>query len=167
MINLSDTHFECTQCGWCCVDLLNTFDASLEDIIRWKKEARDDILSYVGIDGILFIDLETSEHVPLFCPFIKFDNEKRIATCQIHYTKPDVCIDFSCWNEKKNRFQIRYGDKFHPDKGFEITQQHIQHEWLHYLRNLTREQTTSIPLRIMINDTIPFKNEFDPDDAEI
>ena len=163
---MSDGHFECTQCGWCCVDLLNTFDASLEDIDRWKNEARYDILRYVGTDGILFMGPETSKFVPVFCPFISFDSEKRIATCQIHYTKPDVCIDYSCWNEKKNRFQLRYGDKFHPDHGFEITQRYIQRKWLHYLRIITREPSKSLTFRITMNDSTPFNNEFGLDDAE-
>ena len=43
------TCFKCKQCGNCCLNLRDAFEtcASEEDFQRWKKERRDDILTWV------------------------------------------------------------------------------------------------------------------------
>ena len=43
--------FQCVQCGQCCLDLLDAFCTSvdIEDIRRWKREDRWDILEWIDI----------------------------------------------------------------------------------------------------------------------
>ena len=87
--------FECLRCGRCCKRTKWTthIDSRLvwEDIERWRKEGRDDILKYVyvfeGLGGDFF-DKKTFKRF-LKCPFLK--KEGKIYSCTIHETKPRAC----------------------------------------------------------------------------
>ena len=54
--------FMCIQCGHCCLHLPDSYSTSAfeEDIIRWKKEKRLDILKYI-VAGDLWINPRTNE----------------------------------------------------------------------------------------------------------
>jgi len=87
--------FECLTCGRCCkrTEWITNIDLRLvwEDIERWRKEGRDDILKYVyvyeGLGGDFF-DKKTFKRFSK-CPFLK--KEGKIYSCSIHETKPRGC----------------------------------------------------------------------------
>ena len=88
---------ECERCGKCCVEYIGTFGATKEDILRWRKEGRDDILAYVcfmGDDwGDLFFHPETGEEIHDRCPFLRKIRNKNEYECMIEETKSDFNED--------------------------------------------------------------------------
>lgn len=83
----------CEQCGLCCERHGHEITISLSDLMRWREEKREDILSFVRtieykdeIFGIRnWIDSETGKKLD-FCPFLM-----KNFLCAIHDTKPDHC----------------------------------------------------------------------------
>jgi len=75
---------ECiAKCGKCCkAPLVNTIKFSMEDLDRWRREGRKDILEIVD---------DWARHKET-CPFLK-DNK-----CSIQETKPETCIKYLCTN---------------------------------------------------------------------
>jgi Fe-S-cluster containining protein len=70
-----------------------------EDIARWRREGRDDILRYVEIVGE-FGDLwikngEESER----CPFVRKIPGTKKYHCRIYDTRPQICRDYVPWAE--------------------------------------------------------------------
>lgn len=69
-------------------------DAGADDLARWKREGRDDILRacrdalWVG-DHVLSVTTGMSIHD---CPFLDFREGK--FACTIYETRPRVCRDF-------------------------------------------------------------------------
>ena len=75
----------CKHCGSCCiVDTINI--VKKDDIKRWEKEGRRDILEHVRMAGDVPIGFKKSK-----CPF--YDNTKN-KRCSIEETKPEVCKRF-------------------------------------------------------------------------
>lgn len=103
--------FECKKCGKCCIKYCSTFSATENDIKRWKKEKRLDIISYVSFMdpnktwGDLFFNPKTGEEIFGRCPFLRKDNNKITYHCQIHTTKPDVCRNYP--TDKKCLFEVK------------------------------------------------------------
>ncbi|MCF8143139.1 MAG: YkgJ family cysteine cluster protein [Deltaproteobacteria bacterium] len=95
--------FQCVQCGHCCRDLSDAFCTSVdtEDINRWKREKRWDILRWVDIfnfDGVeafgdLWIRPNTGEEVDR-CPWLRKLPLKDAYKCRIHETKPAHCRNY-------------------------------------------------------------------------
>jgi len=90
--------FECKRCGKCCVKFTGTLSATKEDILRWRKEGRDDIIAYVyfmGDDwGDLFFHPETGGEIHDRCPFLRKIRNKNEYKCMIEETKPEVCRNY-------------------------------------------------------------------------
>ena len=88
--------FSCEMCGQCCKLtkwVVNPRTRLIwEDIERWRREKRHDILRYVlvfeGLGGDL-LDLKNQKFLPE-CPFLKRGENKKYV-CTIHETKPFVC----------------------------------------------------------------------------
>ena len=93
----------CQRSGLCCVHLVGTgsLDVSDEDVERWEREGRSDILEWVSIlrgpDGTIVMadfpvaaDGEGADQ----CPFLAWEND--LAACEIHDTKPYICREFHC-----------------------------------------------------------------------
>jgi len=91
-------NFECMRCGRCCkrTKWVTNIDTRLvwEDVERWRKEDRIDILKYVQVFEDLGGDLFDKETYRKFskCPFLK--KEGKAYTCTIHQTKPWACKVF-------------------------------------------------------------------------
>jgi len=66
-----------------------------EDICRWRREGREDILRYVhsfeGFGGIIYDRQENKTFRR--CPFLKSENDGKYS-CAIHETKPFVCAAY-------------------------------------------------------------------------
>ncbi|MGA2972003.1 MAG: YkgJ family cysteine cluster protein [Candidatus Bathyarchaeia archaeon] len=79
----------CKRSGDCCVIHWGSFEATHEDIVRWKRQGRVDILKHIAIDS-------TDPHnrhgvfVTKSCPFLKRE-ETGLYSCAIHETKPFYC----------------------------------------------------------------------------
>lgn len=91
--------FKCKQCGKCCRKYIGTLKATSEDIERWRREGREDILKYVDIyefdgktlGGDLWFNPKTGEEMRK-CPFLR--KRKGKFFCLIHSTKPEVCREY-------------------------------------------------------------------------
>jgi len=95
--------FRCIQCGHCCLELADSYctNAYEEDIVRWEKEGRWDILEYV-VGGDLWISPRTSQDVTR-CPWLRKLPNKNRYICRIHYTKPRHCREYP--KSKKHALQ--------------------------------------------------------------
>lgn len=96
--------FQCKHCGKCCKKLFG-FKATEEDVKRWKKEYRKDILKWVFIfehEGkFIFADFGVNRktgYEPTKCPFL--EKRQNMFFCKIHDTKPSICKNFTCENYK-------------------------------------------------------------------
>lgn len=82
--------FECHRCGMCCIILWGSFEATQNDLKRWRREGRDDILKHVTMrtDGAS----EWGEFTTKACPFLRKLDGKYL--CSIHETKPEHCRNY-------------------------------------------------------------------------
>ena len=80
----------CERSGDCCVIHWRSFEATHEDLARWERQGREDILKYVAIDS-------TNPHkrhgdfVTESCPFLE-KGERGFYSCAIDETKPFYCM---------------------------------------------------------------------------
>ena len=82
----------CACCGNCCEAFGGHLNASKQDLERWQREGREDLLSRVNRLGWIWVDPVTKERIEL-CPFIhKLDAERSV--CAINDTKPAICRDY-------------------------------------------------------------------------
>lgn len=87
--------FTCERCGRCCrsTKWVVNLDSRLcwEDIERWRREGRSDILQHVmvfeGLGGDL---IGPAGKFFSQCPFMKKEEDRKYS-CLIHETKPKVC----------------------------------------------------------------------------
>jgi len=68
---------------------LGSFEATHEDIIRWKTEGREDILSCLSIDASDPHDLR-GLFTTRSCPFLNKDKLGKLYSCAIHDTSPST-----------------------------------------------------------------------------
>lgn len=93
--------FHCLQCGHCCRTLGDAFatSADTEDVDRWEREGRFDILQWVDLRlrdvGMmdLWIDPTTGEEV-VRCPWLRKVPREDRYRCRIHATKPRHCREY-------------------------------------------------------------------------
>lgn len=100
----------CTQCGRCCTspDFMVHMEANADDIKRWRKQKRHDILRYADIlspkrgsfaemAGFPFADLwisPTTGDDMKRCPFVRKLRGQEKYRCTIYETRPHVCRDY-------------------------------------------------------------------------
>ncbi len=80
----------CRRSGDCCVILWGSFDATHEDIMRWRMQGRKDILKYLSIDSSNPQE-QRGVFVTESCPFLERDERGGLYSCAIHETKPFYC----------------------------------------------------------------------------
>jgi Fe-S-cluster containining protein len=89
------TELECSRCGKCCLADMIAYVTS-EDLNRWKKENRQDILHIIENEqavwmGDHFVSSRTGR--PIYgCPFLEVKDD--LFTCSIYGTRPGVCRDY-------------------------------------------------------------------------
>ena len=103
--------FKCRRCGHCCLNL-NAFAtcASEEDVERWAREGRDDILEWVVPVALgdvvvaydVWLDPETGEDVDR-CPWLQKLPDADQYSCRIQDTKPELCRDYPVSREHAER----------------------------------------------------------------
>lgn len=96
----------CTQCGRCCTNpsFMGTMQASPEDVKRWKREKRSDILAWAYIlgptahkRGFGFADLWINPKTDIEaerCPFVRKMPNRDVYKCMIYETRPQACRDY-------------------------------------------------------------------------
>jgi Fe-S-cluster containining protein len=93
----------CTNCGKCCTNssFMETLEATGDDVKRWRREGRDDILRFAEVLGPPdnpYADLwvegagERSR-----CPFVRKVRNQNRYLCRIYETRPQVCRDYVPW----------------------------------------------------------------------
>jgi Fe-S-cluster containining protein len=95
----------CTNCGKCCINtaFMGSLQATGEDIKRWRREGRHDILRFASVLGPaanpyadLWIDQQT-ENERLRCPFVRKVRGQKRYLCTVYETRPQVCRDYTPW----------------------------------------------------------------------
>jgi Fe-S-cluster containining protein len=100
----------CTNCGKCCTNpaYMGTLTATEQDVRRWRREGRQDILRFVEVLGRagkslpggdfadLWIDQETGMERER-CPFVRKVRGQNRYLCTIYETRPQVCRDYVPW----------------------------------------------------------------------
>jgi len=98
----------CDRCGRCCKKPITAaLFAMPEDIKRWEKQGRNDILQYIDPFDMLnsnwcscdiWVNPENGEDF-IDCPFLQKNDDQDIYTCLIHDTKPYNCRIYDCKNK--------------------------------------------------------------------
>jgi len=82
----------CIRCGKCCLTDFIAYVAD-EDIERWTRERRDDILSMIQREHAVWAGnhLVSSDngHWLRGCPFLSWEGS--MHTCNIYETRPLIC----------------------------------------------------------------------------
>lgn len=91
--------FNCKQCGGCCLRLGFEIQITENDICRWEKQGREDILDRIDIYffkslvvGDAWFHPRTTKEVDR-CPWLKRPQNKKYI-CTIQNTKPEACKEF-------------------------------------------------------------------------
>ncbi len=79
----------CRRSGDCCIIHWGSFEATHDDIMRWRSQRRDDILRHISIDSTDASN-QRGIFVPKSCPFLGRDKQG-LYMCKIHETKPFYC----------------------------------------------------------------------------
>jgi len=85
-------HF-CKQCGNCCIIHWKSFEATHDDVLRWRREGRADILKYLAIASDNPND-QSGTFTSNSCPFLSRNEEQGIYFCAINDTKPFQCRNY-------------------------------------------------------------------------
>ena len=93
--------FRCQQCGECCRTLDYHNEITNEDVNRWKRLKRVDILDCVGVfkkndQGTVYriwMKPGTREFADI-CPFLQKKSTENRWICQIHDLKPRICRQY-------------------------------------------------------------------------
>ncbi len=85
----------CTRCGRCCLAHLIAYVTD-EDIERWKREKRTDILHIIDHDlpvwaGDHLVSTTDGRYLR-GCPFLELNGKS--ARCTIYETRPRVCREY-------------------------------------------------------------------------
>ena len=95
MQNGSQPEMECLRCGSCChVDMFAYITP--DDIRRWEREGRHDILEHMRDHGITWagdIIVSSAGTRLKSCAFLNWDGAS--FSCSIYTTRPAVCRDYA------------------------------------------------------------------------
>jgi len=87
----------CTRCGKCCLneDYMGTLYASDDDVKRWRKETRRDILNHVSSPTEHVHDIWVKDDGECSrCPFLRKDRGATTFKFRIYNTRPEPCRDY-------------------------------------------------------------------------
>jgi Fe-S-cluster containining protein len=93
--------FACRQCGHCCRRLDYRHELTPDDVHRWRRMGRLDILDWVGEsrrpDGSISYQIWVVPGTNRFaqtCPFLKQGASNHLWICAIHELKPQICRQY-------------------------------------------------------------------------
>jgi Fe-S-cluster containining protein len=86
----------CRRCGKCCLADFNAYVRD-EDILRWKRDGRQDILSVIENEHAIWMGdhLICADNGRYLhgCPFLIW--EGACSSCTIYETRPAVCRNYA------------------------------------------------------------------------
>lgn len=90
-----ESEIACMRCGRCCLADMPAC-ASDEDIDRWRRQGRDDILHVMDTmaavwAGDHFVSSHNGRYIHT-CPFLEWEGE--LFSCSIYETRPGVCAEY-------------------------------------------------------------------------
>ncbi len=96
----------CRHCGKCCLEMGTKIYATPDDVRRWMREGREDIMKHVLVyeyydisQGYVFeggeVWFDKNGRKLDRCPFIE-ERDGRIY-CRIQDVKPQQCREYRCW----------------------------------------------------------------------
>jgi Fe-S-cluster containining protein len=97
--------YSCRQCGRCCRELDYRNELKAQDVQRWRRAGRHDILEWVGITHrengeeaySMWVIPGTNQFAEV-CPFLepgpKKNGPDKTWFCRIHEVKPDICRQY-------------------------------------------------------------------------
>jgi Fe-S-cluster containining protein len=80
---------------------MGTLSATVDEVKRWRREGRYDILRYESA-GDLWVDSERDDRELERCPFVRKVRGQNRYLCTIYETRPQVCRDYVPWSGKEN-----------------------------------------------------------------
>lgn len=93
--------YRCRRCGDCCRRLDYRHQATAEDVDRWRRQGRDDILAWVredrGDDGEPVYSIWREPGAARFaevCPWLENLPGTAKWICAIHDVKPEICRQY-------------------------------------------------------------------------
>lgn len=82
----------CLRCGKCCLANFTAYTTD-EDLIRWRREDRREILQVIAHSHLIWVGdhMISAEdgHYAQGCPFLLADGSRWL--CSIYDTRPQVC----------------------------------------------------------------------------
>lgn len=82
----------CNRCGKCCLTNFIAY-ATEEDVSRWRRENRQDILRVIEHDHLIWVGdhmiSADDGHYAMGCPFLYPNRDHWL--CSIYETRPGVC----------------------------------------------------------------------------
>ena len=109
----------CLRCGTCCRKQGFGWSPEINDLKRWLKQSRLDILQYINIClgdnlqirgdeltfaqlgwvtfSVLWVNPPTGKRLKR-CPFLRKTRNQPVYTCLIHDTKPNRCRAYRAWD---------------------------------------------------------------------
>lgn len=110
---------ECLRCGECCKHFCDGIYAVKEDLLRWNREMRFDILEKFEVlredgwirastlvkseilalpdEGFDLVNPKTGNAYRTQCPFLRKKTNKNEYYCRIHNTRPWLCSEYQPW----------------------------------------------------------------------
>ncbi len=83
----------CKQCGYCCLLHWGSFEATYDDVTRWRNEGRTDILNQLVVDSN-DPSGQSWKFISNRCPFLRKNELKNKYYCAINDTKPFYCKNY-------------------------------------------------------------------------
>jgi Fe-S-cluster containining protein len=93
--------FTCRQCGRCCLSLDYHSELTSQDVERWRRKGRNDILKWVrkipnqgGQPAYRIWVHPQRNSLAVVCPFLEALSGQDRHICRIHSVKPTICRQY-------------------------------------------------------------------------
>lgn len=97
----NDTEFDCVTCGACCYQRPGTILVSSDDLVRWKRAARVDILEQLEDGHFGQMAFKMGSHGAC----VHHGIPEAPHACQIYADRSDTCRDFSAGSRQCLEFR--------------------------------------------------------------
>ncbi len=118
--------FKCLRCGRCCLRVSLAVTVPPEDIEKWRRAGRYDILEWSNVLpwGNADIWLNKYSHdddIPINCPWLRKDDNNKLS-CSIQELKPSCCSQYG--HDMDHALETKYS--FYTGKPFKPTKAELK-----------------------------------------